>query len=280
MDKQRTRHRQRYRDWMVTSWQPVLELRKKYVRYVRAQREVSPKTKRLHWQGFLVLSKPMDLEVVKRKVLRDLKCHIERRMKSVKQCLEYCSKERTAVGKPLEWGTPPQQGKDADLLCVKEMAEKKIPRLQILNAYPATVMKHHRALEWVIGLTQTKRKRMTSLIWIHGPAGSGKTETAWALAGTEAYDKNPGNRWWDGYEQQKRVVIDNLDSGCIPYWYLNRLCDKTPFRVEIKCGTVEFDSKRVYVTSVSHPKDVYPNAWHTGELERRVSLFIELELTA
>lgn len=46
-------------------------------------------------------------------------------------------------------------------------------------------------------------------IWIYGPPGTGKTHRARTRYG-KVYLK-PQNKWWDGYQGEETVVIDDLD---------------------------------------------------------------------
>lgn len=43
-----------------------------------------------------------------------------------------------------------------------------------------------------------------------GVSGSGKTHTAVEELGEDYYDKIAMNKWWDGYKQEKNVLIDEF----------------------------------------------------------------------
>ena len=109
----------------------------------------------------------------------------------------------------------------------------------------------------------------TEVVW--GPPGTGKSRYAWESGGPEAFwlSKPNGQRaFWDGYDGQKVVVIDEF-YGWLPYGFLCRLLDRYPFRVETKGSSVPFLAERVIITS-----NVCPSRWYRQglrALRRRLS---------
>ena len=65
--------------------------------------------------------------------------------------------------------------------------------------------------------------------------------------------------WWDGYTGQETVIINEFRGG-IAYSELLDLLDKYPKTVRRRCREpVPFLAKRVIITSVLQPKEVYCN---------------------
>lgn len=97
---------------------------------------------------------------------------------------------------------------------------------------------------------QKPRDFKTDVHVICGIPGSGKSRYCQEVGG-DSYWK-PCGKWWDGYIGQETVVLDDF-CGWLPISDLLRLMDRYPFRVE----TVEFVSKKIYITSNKSSKEWY-----------------------
>jgi len=89
-----------------------------------------------------------------------------------------------------------------------------------------------------------------------GPPGTGKTSRAFEEGGEDAYwlSKPNSNRcFWDGYDGQKTVVIDEF-YGWLPRDLMQRLCDRFPTMVETKGSAVPFLAEKIIITSNQHPE--------------------------
>jgi len=90
-----------------------------------------------------------------------------------------------------------------------------------------------------------------------GRTGTGKSRRAWTEAGLEAYPKDPRSKFWDGYQGQNHIVIDEFRGG-IDVSHLLRWCDRYPVRVEIKGSSTCLTAGRIWITSNLHPRYWYP----------------------
>lgn len=86
-------------------------------------------------------------------------------------------------------------------------------------------------------------------LWIWGATGTGKSHSVI----TQHPDRfiKPLNKWWDGYQGEKVVHIDELD-GTHVCWvgaYLKKWADKWPFDAEVKGGALCLRPKLIVVTS-------------------------------
>lgn len=103
-------------------------------------------------------------------------------------------------------------------------------------------------------------------VWIYGPPGTGKTHSV--------ISEHPGlywkqqNKWWDGYQGEEIVLLDDLDSACLGH-HLKRWLDKYACTGEVKGGTVSLQHKTFYITSNYTPEDLWPEDAVMCEAVRR-----------
>jgi hypothetical protein len=97
---------------------------------------------------------------------------------------------------------------------------------------------------------QPERTETTELHIYWGPTHTGKSHTAFEEARKlgPVYVKPSDSQWWDGYEGQPSVILEDF-RGEIPLAMMLRLADKYPLRVQVKGGYKQFNSKRIYITS-------------------------------
>nr|WDW25904.1 MAG: replication-associated protein [Canine stool-associated circular virus] len=86
-------------------------------------------------------------------------------------------------------------------------------------------------------------------IWLNGPAGCGKS--TWARKFGESkggfYEKAQ-NKWWDGYDGEKVVILDDLDTHALNH-YLKIWADKFACKGEVKGSTIWLHHDFFVVTS-------------------------------
>lgn len=99
-------------------------------------------------------------------------------------------------------------------------------------------------------------ERTIHVFW--GRTNSGKSERAWGEAGLAAYPKDPRTKFWDGYQSQKHVVIDEF-RGSIDISHLLRWFDRYPVIVEIKGSSTCLVATTIWVTSNLDPRLWYPD---------------------
>jgi len=105
-----------------------------------------------------------------------------------------------------------------------------------------------------------------------GAPGVGKTRLISDTVNPQSVywlSKPNGSRvFWDGYSGQQDVVIDEF-FGWMPRDLMCRICDRYPFRVETKGGTVNFTARRVFIISNNSPKSWWPRIG-LGPMRRRL----------
>lgn len=114
-------------------------------------------------------------------------------------------------------------------------------------------------------------QRLVRVYW--GPTGTGKSHRAWLEATFSAYPKGPTSKFWDGYQGESSVVLDEF-RGQVEISHLLRWTDKYPVLLEIKGAAVPLKYTRLWITSNLHPRDWYPTLDNSTylALERRLEI--------
>lgn len=152
----------------------------------------------------------------------------------------------------------------------KDLLEAGKTQLDIANEDFELWVKYHKAFQHYALLSSQPRITKTEICVIQGPTGSGKSHYCREYD-SEAYWK-PRSNWWDGYTNQSTVIIDEF-YGWLPYDLLLRLGDQYPLQVEVKGGSVNFNSKKLFITTNKHPSTWYKEVYFEAFI-RRVEIWI------
>jgi hypothetical protein len=105
--------------------------------------------------------------------------------------------------------------------------------------------------------------------WIVGKPGIGKSYYVRNLY-PDAYIKSQ-NKWWDGYEQQTVVLLDDLDSDVMGH-YLKIWADGYSFCAETKGGTIKPVYTELWVTSNYTPDMLFKDSIMATAVARRFQI--------
>lgn len=220
--------------------------------YIRGQLESGANTGYLHWQLLVVCQKKTRLGGIK-KVFGD-GVHAELTRSDAAE--QYVWKDDTAVaGTRFELGSKPfkrNSKRDWDAIWDAAVAGRlvDIPASVRVSSYSSIcrITKDHlrpQALERYV------------CVFVGG-TGLGKSRRAWHEAGFDAYPKDPNTKFWDGYQGQEHVVMDEF-RGKIDISNILRWTDRYPVSVETKGSGVVFSARRLWITSNLHPSRWYPD---------------------
>lgn len=230
------------------------------ISYLVEGAEICPTTGKFHLQGYLELDSPVRFTTLQR---RWPGVHLESRKGSQQQAIDYCKKD----GKWMEYGDPKQQGKRKDIDDLIEAVNEGIPMSEIAKSAPGTFIKIHKGLGAYRFAIQGDRTEKPFVEWRWGPTGTGKTRGAFEKHADSIFIKD-GTPWWDGYENQRAVLIDDFD-GKWPYRDLLRLLDRYPYQGQIKGGYVKMNSPFIYITC-EHPPSHFWSGNELAQVARRL----------
>jgi len=106
--------------------------------------------------------------------------------------------------------------------------------------------------------------------WHYGPTGTGKSRSV-RNRYPRAYIKG-NNKWWDGYNNQDVVIIEEMGPNQIGPHHMKLWCDHYPFSAETKGGSVFIRPKKLIVTSNYHPKEIWEGSKDLDPILRRFKL--------
>jgi len=232
----------------------------------------------LHIQGYAVFSNKKRLAWLKANC--SVTAHWEARKGTHQQAKAYCSKPETRLSGPWTFGEDDEamggQGKRNDLLLLKRKIDSGESELAIADSeetFPVwakyfKVVARYRMLK---SMNERKWHTFCHVFW--GPPGAGKSRRALEEAGPGAYwlprPEGQNTVWWDGYEGQEVVVIDEF-YGWIMRDKMQRLCDRYPLLVQTKGGSTPFLAKKIIITSNEHPSSWWPKVG-LGAMVRRLT---------
>jgi len=233
--------------------------------YLCYGKEIAPTTLTPHLQGFIYFESAKTFSKVQK--LLPQGSHIEVAKGNALENKNYCQKEGTFK----EYGTIPSQGKRSDLNVIKDeiVAGKGMKDIiEIASNYQSL-----KTAELLLKYKEKKRNWKPYVVWIYGESGTGKTRSVYELAPNVYRKTNSSGKWWDGYDADEDVLIDDIkDSSKEMYSALLELLDRYDCRVETKGGSRQFLAKRIYITSILHPRDLFGTIGGADikELKRRI----------
>jgi len=85
---------------------------------------------------------------------------------------------------------------------------------------------------------------------------------------------NSTGKWWDGYDGHTDILMDDIkDTSREMYTFLLELLDRYDCRVETKGGSRQILAKRIIITSIHSPMELYQCIDpEIKELKRRIDV--------
>lgn len=202
-----------------------------------------------HVQGYICFNSKKTLGACK---ILCIRAHWEVMRGTPQQASDYCKKD----GDYIECGTLPLSqgvaGGQASAARFKRNIDlaKEGKLSELIEIDPASAVQHYHSYKRIMQDFPKVPKDLDNTCgqWIYGETGIGKSRKA-RLDNTDIFDK-PCNKWWDGYQGEKTVLIDDFDKfHKVLGHYLKRWADRYSFPAEQKGTTTQIRPEKIVVTS-------------------------------
>lgn len=261
----------KHRSWVFTlnnyNEQDINFLKGIMCKYIIFGKEIAPTTGTPHLQGYIEFASPRTMTGIHKKLCLSNHIHLEPRKGTPEQARNYCLKGEDIYEKgdlPMNNG----QRKGLQQACEAVLAGKPID--EIACEFPSEYARYSSGLK-SLATTKVKARNPScppKVIWLWGLAGTGKTRQAYESHKT-VYIKD-GSIWWDGYEGQEAIIIDDFEAIEWNYRDLLRLLDRYPYRGQFKGGYVNINSPTIYITCEYHPSKIWSGN-KLAQITRRLS---------
>lgn len=252
-------------------------------KYIHFQLERCPDTKRLHFQGFIVLRSSSRIPaVVKLLAGVDLRgSHIENIKGSLRDNIAYCSKDETRLGGPWMAGDRPKgSGFRSDLAnAIQTFNASQMSIRTLAKDHPEVFIKFSKGFkELKLALTVYPNDEKPEVYWYYGPTGTGKSFRCRERA-PDGYRLAPPigtkNLYFYGYNGETDIIFEDYNGYGGFRWLLvflsegRLICNASGHGVAVR-------RTRVFINSDRHPQRIFPevfaehpNLW--AQLRRRIT---------
>lgn len=227
-----------------------------------------------HLQGYVELKNAKTLSSMKNFIGGG--AHLETRKGTGKEASEYCKKE----GDYVERGEMKNEnGVRKDYKQVHKYLKDGGKIKDLLEEEEGLGLHMLQYAQKLLPYVEKKRDWKTEILWLWGPTGTGKSKYCHDTY-PDAYWKSMTCKWWDGYDGQEVVILDDFRGDFCKFADLLRLFDRYPYMVEFKGGSRQMVAKTIVVTC--------PVAWTTiykdqederiDQLRRRIERTVPIEI--
>lgn len=207
-----------------------------------------------HFQGYIECTSPVKCTSFNYELEG---AHFEKAQGTAAQCVEYCTKEDTRIGGPYVWGTPRGgQGTRTDVIALRDAVRNGVRGRELFDndATVGAAVRFTRAVDRMVECYSTNIERTDITVTFHyGPSGTGKTFCAHE-EGAYYFDGNNG--FFNGYKEERTIILDEFGGHCLTPLMFQRLCDKYPFMCNTKGGSVPCRADNIHICS-----NYLPSQW-------------------
>lgn len=227
-----------------------------------------------HIQGYIEFTKRHRLRSAKSKISN--RAHVEVRRGSSDSAISYCKKD----GLFELFGVPSRgSGSRTDLESLQRGLNDGANLRSISESHFGTYLRYERSIRNYIMM---RRQRVSSppIVYVYwGKTGTGKTKKVYDDNPNEDIYSWPGGPWFDGYDGENILLLDEFSGSQLSLTFMLRLLDRYPFKLPVKGGHVNLLATKIFITSNIDPNLWYPNAnlEHQAALYRRLTEIVHFE---
>lgn len=264
-------------NWTRDEYDIILNKWPKIASYFVVGKEICPTTGTPHLQGYVEWNSSKKWTTM-HKIFKGRARWTERYKDSTpKQAADYCKKD----GDFIEHGeiSNPQQGARTDIRALMECISDGMSEIEVFERHPECAMKYIKGMDRYRLLCQKRNakgynKKNVRVYW--GETGTGKTRSA-IEEFPDAFIVTAGitGLWWDGYDGEECVVIDEFRGNNCPLSMLLTILDGYATQVSIRGGSRILNAKTIIITS-----NIAPENWYEGaDDESRKALLRRIDTT-
>lgn len=224
-----------------------------------------------HYQGYAQFNARKRLSWLKSECSSS--AHFQIARGSPQENKQYCSKPEGRLDGPWEQGTITVQGQRTDLSAFHDSLRSGCTNAKLWDDHFSSMLRYNKSVSTYRVQTTPPRSAQPTVIILVGPSGCGKTRLVRDTF-PNAYWK-PDNKWFDGYEQEDTIILDEFYDYWFQFSLLLRLLDRYPLLTEIKGMHTPISATTFVFTTNTHPDTWYPGVDYRRRpaLDRRLKEF-------
>lgn len=166
--------------------------------------------------------------------------------------------------------TPEPQGTRNDIAEVRDVVYRTGSMKKVLDV--ATSFQAIKVAETCLKYAPCPERPDIRVRWFWGPTGSGKTREARQQAGPDRWMSSRNLKWWDGYDGERNIVIDDYRRDFCTFHELLRILDRYEYRIEVKGGMRPLHATNIWITAPLPPAEMWAGRTdeELGQLLRRI----------
>lgn len=259
-----------FSDFQLLDIKKIYENYSDIIRYVCWGKEVCPKTLRDHYQGWIQFINKKRFNGAK-KIFGCNKIHIESCYGNEFDNDKYCKKD----GKYQSIGQFISQGYRSDIEQIKNKIDNGGTMLECANDNFQLYLQYGRGLKEYKNMVDKKKRkafRKVNVKVYSGSTGTGKTRRAMDQKKDVFKITGSSLDWWDGYEGEEIIVIDEYNND-VPITKMLNILDGYELRLPIKGSFTYANWNKVIITTNLDMNEIHPCAKseHKKALFRRIT---------